>query len=377
MPLPSAKALRPLWVVLAALVLHWMVLHGLPASLTALGLGEGEGPLTSDVVFSTRTIEPVQPVVQATPVNTPLIREEPAPLPAPKSSPIAEQNRPLAPADYAPAAPETIAPTAPVPTADTVIPLEAPKPALADIAESPAPVANPAPAPDVPPPPARLGAGTLHTFSFPAPVVLSFDVNGTVENYNYTGSAELRWEHDGKNYTSRLAVRKFGINLQSWTSKGELTADGVEPLRFGSKRGTGSEVAAHFVRDKNLIIFSANTPQVPLEVGAQDQLSVYMQLASLLAGENARWPAGKSIIFQAVGDRYAETWTFGIGAPETIKLPSGEMGAIRLTREANAERSQKVEIWYAPSKAYMPVQIRISQTNGDFLNLLWTESSKP
>ena len=227
------------------------------------------------------------------------------------------------------------------------------------------------------PPAARVGSGTLRTYKFPEPVVLTYDVEGHADGYNYTGSAELRWEHDGKNYTSSLLVKKFGFDLQSWTSKGTLGPDGLEPLRFGSKRVASTEVSANFARDKNLIVFSASTPQATLEPGAQDQLGIYIQLCSLLAGESSRWPAGKSLAFQAVGEKSAETWTFVSSGLITADLPRNSIAAIRMTKEVSAERDQKIELWFAPEKSYLPVKIRISKPAGDYLNLLWTQSNKP
>lgn len=227
------------------------------------------------------------------------------------------------------------------------------------------------------PPAVRLGAGALRTFKYPEPVLLKYDVEGHADGYNYTGSAELRWEHDGKSYISSLFVKKFGFNLQSWTSKGTLGPDGLEPIRFGSKRVASSEVSASFARDKNLIFFSPNNPQAILEPGAQDQLSIYLQLCSLLAGESSRWPAGKSLVFQAVGEKSSETWSFVSSGLITADLPRNSTTAIRMTKEVSAERDQKIELWFAPDRSYLPVQIRISKPSGDYLNLLWTESSKP
>lgn len=212
--------------------------------------------------------------------------------------------------------------------------------------------------------------------SVPPAVRLNYDFEGVISS-PYTGSAELLWQREGSSYTSQLVVRKFGLSLQTWTSKGELTAQGLEPVRFVSKRLGKDEISANFLRPQGKITFSANTPEAPLEPGAQDQLSVFMQLASVVAGEPGQWTAGKTVTFQAVGDRYAENWTFKAGALEPIKVPGGTFPAIKLTHEPTAERSQKLELWYVPSVGYLPLRIRITESNGDFLDLLWTSSQKP
>jgi hypothetical protein len=214
------------------------------------------------------------------------------------------------------------------------------------------------------------------TVSAPPAVRLNYDFEGVISS-PYTGSAELLWQREGNHYTSQLVVRKFGLNLQTWTSRGTITAQGLEPLRFVSKRLGKDEISADFVRPKGKITFSANTPEANLEPGAQDQLSVFMQLASVLAGEPRQWTAGKTVTFQAVGDRYAENWTFKASAMEPIKVPGGTFPAIKLTHEPTAERSQKLELWYVPNVGYLPLRIRITESNGDFLDLLWTNSQKP
>lgn len=214
------------------------------------------------------------------------------------------------------------------------------------------------------------------TVSVPPAVRLSYDLEGVIST-PYTGSAELLWQREGSGYTSQLLIRKFGLNLQTWASTGTVGAQGLVPQRFVSKRLGKEEVSAHFGKPPGKISFSANTPEAALEAGAQDQLSVFMQLASLLGGEPQQWVAGKSVAFQAVGDRYAERWSFKASALEPIKVPGGTFPAIKLTHEPTAERSQKLELWYVPSVGYLPLRIRITESNGDFLDLLWTGSQKP
>ncbi|CAM8638027.1 Protein of unknown function DUF3108 [Comamonadaceae bacterium] len=212
-----------------------------------------------------------------------------------------------------------------------------------------------------------------NTYKAPAPVRMAYDVDGVISSA-YTGTAELVWSHDGKNYQSQLLIRKFGLTLQAWTSQGTLTERGLEPDKFTSKRLGQSEINARFQRSAGRISFSEGTSDVLLQAGAQDQLSVFMQLASLLAGNSAQGAAGKSINLQAIGDRYAEQWTFKAGAPEMVKLANGPVSAIKFTHEPSAERKQRLELWYAPNLQFLPVRIRITESNGDYLDLVWANS---
>lgn len=214
-----------------------------------------------------------------------------------------------------------------------------------------------------------------HSFSFPPSMRMVYDFEGIISS-PYTGTAELVWQRDGDAYVTQLFIRKFGLNLQTWTSKGTVTAQGLTPDAFVSKRIGASETTARFLRPQSQIKFSANTPDAVLQVGAQDQLSVFMQLAGMLAAEPQKWSTGKTITFQAVGDRYAEEWTFEASAQESVKLASGTVPSTKFTHAPTAERSQKLELWYGPSAGYVPLRIRITESNGDFLDLLWNGSPK-
>jgi hypothetical protein len=226
--------------------------------------------------------------------------------------------------------------------------------------------------------PKANGGGLLANapkFVIPGAARIVYDVKGIVGGTSYTGAGELAWLHDGTSYDARLAISKFFIPLRVQTSKGQLTPQGVEPTRFGDKKG--SEVAAHFERNLRKIVFSANTPDVPLQPGAQDQLSVFIQLGALLAAEPNRYPPGSTLAFQTVGSHYAEQWAFVLGMLEKQTLPGGEVNAIKLTRDALTEHDSKVETWLAPDTGYLPVHIRLSQPNGDFVDMLWNSTQKP
>jgi hypothetical protein len=81
--------------------------------------------------------------------------------------------------------------------------------------------------------------------------------------------------------------------------------------------------------------------------------------------------------FQAVGARYAEQWAFVVGGNEMLDLPGGKVKAMRFTREATAEFDTRGDVWLAPEMDYLPVRIRLTQANGDFLDLLWKSTEKP
>jgi hypothetical protein len=168
----------------------------------------------------------------------------------------------------------------------------------------------------------------------------------------------------------------LGFRVRTWSSKGDLTDGGLQPLRFGDKP-RGAELATHFQREKGIISFSANNPDVPLQTGAQDKLSAILQLSAIVAGEPERYASGASITFQAADAHRAELWHFKVGGTEPLDLPGGAVTALKLSKEPTVEFDQRIEVWLAPDLRYMPVRIRITEANGDYADLLWRKTQTP
>ena len=212
-------------------------------------------------------------------------------------------------------------------------------------------------------------AKAVHKFAFPPSTRLKYDVKGEIKGFPYHVNGDLQWAQDGKTYNARMEISHFLLGARVQTSTGRMGAHGLEPTRFGDK--VRSEVAAHFDYDKNKVSFSANTPDVPLLPGAQDQLSVILQMASMLAADPKLFTQASTLSFQAVGPKSAEAWVFTIGTSEKLGLPGGELSALRVWREPIGEYDSRVEVWFAPSMGYLPVRIRLSQANGDVADQLW------
>jgi hypothetical protein len=354
--LQTAAPRRALWL-LAALVtlLHWLVLSDGPWDI---GLNHSpQGSLPDTLVFNTRRIEAPPPRSSPAATLRPAqVRTRPAKAQTPppvEAGPVVAAVPPPEPAP---------APAPPVPPA---VSAEAPPPAPPPAAPEAAP-----PAASVPPP----GQAPV-AISIPGSVRLKYKLTGLSRNMNYTANGEMTWLRDGNRYEASMVVSAFLLGTRSLSSVGEVTADGLAPKRFGDK--SRSELAAHFDADKGKITFSANRPDAVWQRGAQDRLSVFFQLAGLLAGQPEGFPAGSKIPIYTVGPREAETWAFSVEAEEALSLPMGELRALRLTREPRREFDQKVEAWFAPSLAYWPVRIKITQSNGDFVDQQLSGSSTP
>jgi hypothetical protein len=203
---------------------------------------------------------------------------------------------------------------------------------------------------------------------------MKYEVLATYRGLPLQGEGELSWRHDGKEYELQLEVRSPLLGSRRQRSVGRLTEQGLEPLHFWDK--SRSEQAAHFDREGGRVTFSNNKPDVPLAAGAQDRLSVVLQLAALVAAQPASYPAGTQIAIPTASVSDAETWIFAVEGEEDLQLPGGTVRALKLQRLPRREYDQKVELWLAPRMDYAPVRIRLTSPNGDTVDQRWVSTDK-
>ena len=361
--------------VLAAITVAvlWAHLVVLRASPTVLRPSQAEQPLHT---FITRSIEPiVAPLAAprsaivpaaAAPPSGPRARPHPARSARSPISGAPRDSEQVAAALPPPQAQEESAASSPQEESAASSPQEAPTPAPTDAAAD-----QLALAPSVSRPP-RQPTPTGAASKLPAPVRLKYLVQAN--KFPYRLGAELLWQQTDEQYTARLEIGAFG-QARVQTSRGQITAQGLAPLRFSDKYR--SEVATHFNRAQGKVTFSANTPDAPLLAGAQDRLSVLVQLAALLASAPEDYPQATTISIQVIGPRDADIWLFTVGAPETLPFPGGEQATIKLVRNPREAFDQTVELWLAPALGYLPARIRITEANGDFVDQQWLATEPP
>ena len=333
----------------AVLLAHIAVLRATPMNL---GLSQPQPSL----VFTTRSIElaPSGQTSEAPPVTPPTATPRKSAAPA-----LARTKRPEA-ADLRGASPDA----APLPPAvsgeargearnqnpSQIVPTQGERLSDADQRSS------------APRDPALL----VSAYTIPGPVRLKYKVE--TNKFPYSASAELLWQRSGASYDARLEISTFG-QARVQRSRGRITPQGLAPIRFSDKYR--NEVAAHFDREQGKVTFSANTPNVTLLAGAQDRLSILVQLAALIAGDPGHYPPATTIAIQTIGPRDADTWLFSVGSAETLTLPGGEQATLKLVRNPRQQFDQKVELWLAPALGYLPARIRITEHNGDLIDQKW------
>ena len=211
-------------------------------------------------------------------------------------------------------------------------------------------------------------------FRLPASVRLHYKVEAQSRQIPWQADGELRWRQDGRSYQADLEVRAPFLPKRSQQSSGSITAQGLAPLRFSDKGR--NEEAAHFERDQGKVSFSNNRPDAALSAGAQDRLSVMLQLGAMIAAAPQKFPPSTSIAIQTASTRDAETWLFTVEGRETLQLPGGTLQALKLTRNPRREFDQRVELWLAPSMDYVPVRLRLTQPNGDWFDQQWSSTDR-
>jgi hypothetical protein len=375
-----------------ALLLLTAAVLGLHALVLGLAAHSGLPSVVSPapVVFHTRTVASPAPAAVEAVAASPAVA-----APAAAKQPSATQRKPR-PAK-APAPPVEAGPSDPPPEGDVAMAPATPASAATEGASDPllaARAAPEAPVATAPQPAASdssaatpgiavvapgnaLGSDSAQRVPvrLPPPARLDFEVQGQAKRLQYSASAELVWQHDGQQYQARQEIRVLFLGSRAQTSVGEITPLGLQPRRFGDR--SRSEKAAHFDFAQGQVTFSANSPSARIAPGAQDRLSVFLQLSAMLAAAPAAYPVGTRIQVPTVSSRAADLWTFTIGDTETLDLPLGPVRAVALERLPVRDYDQKAQVWLAPELDYLPVRIRITQTNGDYAELNLRSSTPP
>ena len=378
-----------LLITVVVLALHWLVLGGMPLGGTDEGSAER-------LAFHTRMVtpppepepEPPAPPAEPPPAAKPAPNPQPKPKPQPKpraqpagAEPAVvthERRRPAPePTDNGPSEPEPAPEETTASDASTQVAQTSESTASAPAPAQPVSAASAPTNPDdelsagvdIRPP----GAAGAQPSTEPPPIrlpasqTLKYAVHGEVKKMAYNVNGQVVWRNDGGSYEARQEVSAFLLGTRSQTSSGKITPNGLAPTRFGDigKR----EIAAHLDFDSKIVTFSANTNRYAISAGAQDRVSVLIQLGAMLAAAPDRYPPGTQISFTTVGPRNADRWTFTVGETETLDLPAGQTRAVRLQKLPRHDRDLRADLWLGLDQQYLPVRLRITQSNGDFAEL--------
>ena len=344
--------------------------------------------LTGTLEWRLQTAEPVR----VAPMQTRWVPPTPAPMTTPVQAAAPKpRTRVATEPKAAPAQPKTpiMAPAPPVdeatandtakaePTPEPLSPAPTELPASAqaqglndspDPASAAPPEASPAPVTAAPTETASVTLPPIPLGALPPPVLLSYRLTGQDKGLTYHASGELKWQHNETAYALGLSVKAFLVGTRQWRSQGEITSAGLAPTRFSDS--WRNERAAHFDRAQNRVVFSNNAPVATLEAGAQDQISLYVQLAAAMAGDPQRFQPGTRLQLQTATVRDALPWLLTLGPPETLQLNGQSVPTLKWVCQPRNRFDATVEFWVSAQHAWMPVRIRITQVSGSFIDLV-------
>ncbi|MCE2781557.1 DUF3108 domain-containing protein [Limnohabitans sp.] len=217
---------------------------------------------------------------------------------------------------------------------------------------------------------ATMALPPLGLAAMPASALLSYRLSGQEKGIPYQATGEMRWQRNAGAYAAALSVRAFLLGTRLWRSQGLITAQGLAPVRFSDN--WRSERATHFDAEQNRIVFSSNAPSAPLQPGAQDQISLYPQIAALMAQEGGRLQPGLRLQVQTATVRDALPWLLTLEQEETLQVEGQNLQATKWVCQPRNRFDAKVEFWLAAKHDWLPVRIRITQVSGSFIDLALT-----
>lgn len=320
--------IHPPWLIMGALALAVLLAHMLTLASITLSAIRNDPPAPRKVLAQAQLITPVPPTPLPTP-KVPATPLSPAPDPLAASIPTPSEATPeTSPTPAEPAATQ-IATTAHAPAADT---------------------------PDV-----------LVARQLPPPALLEYTLEGMDRGLLYRASSTLQWQYNEQRYELSLSVQAFLLGTRQWRSSGQLGPDGLLPERLSDKRK--SEVAAHFDRVNQQVIFSSNKPSAALLAGAQDQISLFVQLGGAVNTTPDRFAPGVTLNVQTVTPRSADLWRITLVSEEQLVF----QGQPHLTRhwvcDPRGPYDSRLEFWTDPALTGLPVRIRITQANGSYIDM--------
>lgn len=338
---------RVLWALgLVVLALHGLLLGG--ASPLEVRLAKQDAPVPVHI----RMVTPAAP---AAPAPKPRPRAPSVGAAAPAAEPQATTPEPEASAPT-PMASEPVLAQAQVPAPEASVPSQVPTVGASSAVATPETTAWP-----------LIPLGAL-----PPSTLLSYKLTGMDKGLTYHASGELRWQHSDTAYELTLTVRAFLIGSRHWRSVGRIEASGLAPTRFSDS--WRNERAAHFDREQQRVVFSSNSNPAVLQAGAQDQVSLYVQLAAAMAGEPERFVPGTRLQVQTVTVRDAQPWALTLDKVDTLTLDGRPVKAFKWVCQPRNQYEARVEFWVSAEQAWLPLRILITQTSGSYIDLSWRGS---
>jgi Protein of unknown function (DUF3108) len=321
--------------------------------------------------------------VQAVAVPSEPAASSPARRKPPRPPPLADKPQSAtaaaAPIAAAASAPDAVDPPASVPQAEAKPTSLDPTPSVpvADAATAATAAVSPTTPPSTSPVPVGGSGGPgAVPFEWPPSTRLSYVLTGNFRGEVH-GSAQVEWVLDGPRYQVHLDVvvglRVAPLMQRRMTSAGEITAEGLRPLRY-------EELTKLALRDPRRLAMRFEDDQVQLAdgrraavpPGVQDTASQFIQLAYRFALDPALLSPGGQVPLDLALPRRVDPWIYDVVGTETLSTGFGSVEAVHLKPRPIAKPGDTLtaEAWFAPRLRYLPVRIRIQQSEDTHIDLM-------
>lgn len=217
----------------------------------------------------------------------------------------------------------------------------------------------------------------------PPAAQLSFQVQGLFKGMGYQAKAKLSWQPEAGQYEAQQTISLPLLGRRSQSSIGQILPTGLQPQVFLD--ASSREHSVSLDAQQGRIHFSRHENSEPWLPSTQDRLSVFFQLAGMLAAAPERYPQGTEITVQTVSKSSVKPWIFIVHSPQTLTLPIGTVEALQLEHLSAASSTDtpapadtstdtanltSSALWLAAQWGYLPVRIRLQEGPRDKVELL-------
>jgi hypothetical protein len=179
--------------------------------------------------------------------------------------------------------------------------------------------------------------------------------------------SEIEWTRQGDTYQLVNHAQHMLLGNLRFESKGQVTPAGLAPVTYLETRRKREKLVAIDRAGKQVKFSGGQMAAAP--DGLQDRTSVLLQLASLARGDAAAFTAGKTFTVPVAGSSQVQEWTFEVAGEESLTTPMGKLRTVHVKRQPRPGRDapdeQRVDVWLAPERNWLPVRVRLHEANGD------------
>jgi hypothetical protein len=214
-------------------------------------------------------------------------------------------------------------------------------------------------------------------FVWPASTRVSYALTGFYRG-DVSGTAQVEWiRADDGRYQVHLDIAAgpdfAPLVTRRMTSEGRIGEHGLAPERYDED----TQVVFRSTRRVRMLldpldVALADGKRVPRPAGVQDTASQFVQLTYLFSMEPQRLREGASVEMPLALPKSVDIWTYDVVGRQDLQTPFGPVETFHLkprrTSRPNGELT--AEVWIAPSLRYLPVRIRIRQTQENWADLV-------